>query len=163
MSRFETTITMLLADISDWQAKIGDTIALIERLKAHPSADVQVAVPSAAEETPKPKRKRRKPGRPAGRPKKGTQNSAEPIEPWVTAGVSRTTWFRQQRKAAATLETPSPASLPQEPPPPGWHYDEHGNLTREHVAVPENPLPEGERLRRDAEKHRRRGNADATA
>jgi hypothetical protein len=142
-NKFEAAIAVLLADVERWQGQTRAAVELIEKLRAHAGIE---PVP-ARKQPPAPVKRKKRVDDPGEAKRRKSRES-----------------MRRYRAKKAAAATP-PASAPvRDPPPAGWHYDEHGNLTRLHVAVPANILPEAEALRREAEKRqRRKGNADATA
>ncbi len=187
---FESTINELQGDVAHWQNEIQRANALIADLRERGDAMAYAPSPSPTETTPTPKKRKRrkqklavkKAGR--GRPKKGTQNSADVNEgkqgkvrvarkpklpnaekPWLAEGISKSSYYRRQRAASPTPETPSPSPISaqsSEPSPSsGWTRDPHtGILSREHSALPESPLT-GKKP--DNIGRSRRSNADATA
>jgi hypothetical protein len=168
---FADAIAELERDVETWRAKIAETESLIralrERLHRKPKPK-----PS---KKPKPKRKPRavsdvaetkrekaklymRKRRAAAAAKPLLRNEKhESVKPWTQAGVSKTAFYRAQRKARAS-EPPSPEVIIRDGV--RWVKDAAGSLSREHSAEP----PPSPLIGRESSSavRRSRGNADAT-
>jgi hypothetical protein len=130
---YADAVAALEAEVADWRARIEETLPVIAVLKA------RLAPQTPPERAPKQKRptkaapKKSAPAKPA---KAAAPTDVEARRERARISMRRRRAALKQQAIAAAPSIEPPAS---EPPPPGWYRDEHGNLCREHIAVPVSP------------------------
>ena len=130
------------------EAKAAENRRLIAQLRAHTGIESLSPAGDKSKKTKSEAAAQQKNQGKVGRP------LVDPADKQRAAKAADMRRYRARRKAATAATAPT-----SEPAPAGWHRDENGNLSREHVSVPEHhpltgPAPKGVVARR-------RGDADA--